>query len=323
MLRLLRLTMTTVGIVVLLIFLGFAVSAAASAKVLIAAALPFSMILILILRVLGPRPELIAWSALTVWLGSTYLQTGSPLEIVVLCVYMALAAFGLFRSPYLLAFAWLFHPIWDFLPRELPTLMLDLPMACILFDIPIGLYLIWATRARRLTVFGGGVDQAVGNGARTLAVAFILLAVTYAVVALAEAGLLLWSAVPLAIVLILVLSLLGRTAELLAWAVFTGWMGMAFAHTGGLLEALVFFASVALAGLGVFRSPAFLVGAWVFFVPWSLAPHALPAGYEDLRAGAALFALPIVVYLFIGLRGLRWRPIDDAQAAVVEARPPA
>lgn len=319
---LIRRTGLTVGIVLLLIVVGFGVSAAASADVLIAAALPFALVLILAIRAMGRPPELIAWAAFTVWLGSTYLSTGSPLEMVLLCAYMVMAALGLFKSPYFLAAAWLFHPIWDFLPRELPMIMINLPTACILFDIPIGLYLLWGARHNRWTLFGAGSaapgegEQALVNAAKTLAVAFILLGVTFLVVALADAGLLLWSALPVGAVLIGLLRLLGRTSEMVAWAVFTGWMGMAFAHTGGLLEAVVFFGSVALAGLGVFRSTAFMSLAWVLFIPWSIVPHPLPDGYADLPLAAALFAVPIALYLAWGTRARRWSPIEDEPVGV-------
>ncbi len=38
------------------------------------------------------------------------------------------------------------------IPRELPALYVDLPMACILFDIPIGIYLLSASRIKRWTL---------------------------------------------------------------------------------------------------------------------------------------------------------------------------
>ncbi|MBP7689753.1 MAG: hypothetical protein KA765_17680, partial [Thermoflexales bacterium] len=56
-----------------------------------------------------------------------------------------------FKSPYFLALAWLFHPVWDFVPRDLPPQLLDLPLACLLYDIPIGLYLLWGARRNRWT----------------------------------------------------------------------------------------------------------------------------------------------------------------------------
>ena len=142
----------TIYILFLIMLTGSAIGAAAKAGYLIPAAVPFSLVLILILRLMNPKLERIAWAAFTVWLGSTYVQLGSPIEYGLFFAYIALALLGVFKSPYFLAAAWLFHPIWDFIPRELPALYVDLPMACILFDIPIGLYLLWASRIKRWTL---------------------------------------------------------------------------------------------------------------------------------------------------------------------------
>ena len=65
-----------------------------------------------------------------------------------LCVHRA-RPIGRSQIPYFLVVAWLFHPVWGFIPRELPELYIDLPMACILFDIPIGIYLLSASRIKR------------------------------------------------------------------------------------------------------------------------------------------------------------------------------
>ena len=56
---------------------GSAIGAAAKAGYLIPAAVPFALVLILILRFMNPKLERIAWAAFTVWLGSTYVQLGS------------------------------------------------------------------------------------------------------------------------------------------------------------------------------------------------------------------------------------------------------
>lgn len=144
----------TVYIVLLLYLAGLAIGSAAREHMLIPVALPFAAALVLAARVLGPRTELAAWAVLTVWLGSTYLQTGATRETVAFVVYAGLALLGAFKSPYVLAAAWLLHPLWDFVPRELPALLTDLPAACILFDVPIGLYLLWNARKGRWRVFG-------------------------------------------------------------------------------------------------------------------------------------------------------------------------
>jgi ABC transporter len=89
------------------------------------------------LRRIGANGEQLAWAAFSVWPGSTYLQTNAPLEYALLLLYTLLAVLGIFKAPYLLAMAWLFHPVWNFLPRDLPPDLSDSPLACVLFDIPI------------------------------------------------------------------------------------------------------------------------------------------------------------------------------------------
>lgn len=144
----------TVYILVLLYLAGFGIGSAAREDMLIQIAFPFAIVLILGVRVLGERFELAGWAVFTVWLGSTYLQTGRTIETIIFVVYIGIALLGAFKSPYFLAFAWLFHPVWDFIPRELPDLLKDLPTACIMFDIPIGLYILWFTRKDRWMPFG-------------------------------------------------------------------------------------------------------------------------------------------------------------------------
>jgi hypothetical protein len=137
----------------LLVAASIGIDRAARDMLLIPMALPAALVLMLATRVLRPQAELVCWAIFTVWLGSTYVGPDAPLEGVLFTVYVGLALFGVFRSPYALAVAWLFHPVWDFVPRTLPELFRDLPVACILFDIPIGLYLLWGARSKRWFVF--------------------------------------------------------------------------------------------------------------------------------------------------------------------------
>lgn len=113
---------------------------------LIPVALPFAGVLIAALRLIRPGAERHAWALFTVWLGTTYLQTGAGTETVLAVAYLALALAGSFVSPWFLVGAWAFHPVWDLLPRTLPELLQDLPMACLLFDGAIAVYLAWAAR---------------------------------------------------------------------------------------------------------------------------------------------------------------------------------
>jgi hypothetical protein len=309
---------TTVGIVYGVLALSVAVGLAATQGVLIPAAIPFAVILIIVLRLtLGRRAELIAWATLAAWLGSTYLMTGAASEIVAFLVIVVLAAFGLFRSPYILAAVWLLHPLWDFLPRTLPNRMADLPIACLLFDIPIGLYLLRGARLKTwLPICADEVDpvesgSAVKRVGRSVYVLVALVVLSVAVTAAASANWLLLSALPMSIILIAGLRPLGPKAELIAWAVFTGWFGMTYAHAGGTLEIAVFMGFVVLAAVAVFRAPIVLAGAWLLSVPWNFLPHQLAQTYPALPMACVIFAIPIALYLGWGARAKRWEPFDE------------
>ncbi|HVP31029.1 MAG TPA: hypothetical protein VMW35_17910 [Myxococcota bacterium] len=154
-----RPTLVTVYVVFWVVMAGYAVGMAAHAGLLVAAAVPFAAIVILALRVAGPRVEHIGWAAFTGWLGMTYAHTGGPVEVLVFFVYVALGALGVFRSAWFLAVAWLAHVPWDLLPRELPAGYAQLPLACMLFDGAIAAYLIAAA-------WSGRWPPVVADGAR-------------------------------------------------------------------------------------------------------------------------------------------------------------
>lgn len=150
----------------LLYLTGFGVDSAAANAALIPFALPAALVLILAMRLLGlrrigRRMELVGWAVFTVWLGTTYVVTSPTVmwfEVVVLVGYVGLALLGVAKSPYFLAVAWLLHPVWDFVPRELPALLTDLPTACILFDVPIGIYLVLGAATGRWRVLASRVE---------------------------------------------------------------------------------------------------------------------------------------------------------------------
>ncbi|MCB9419715.1 MAG: hypothetical protein H6667_07920 [Ardenticatenaceae bacterium] len=322
-------TLKTVYIVLLHLVAGFAIGMAAQDKMLIAAAIPFAVVLILAVRFLGAKPELLAWAGLTVWLGSTYLSNGEFAEYMLFFVYVTLAALGIFKSPYFIVIAWLFHPVWDFVPRELPDLLKDLPVACIIFDLPIGFYILWFTRSKRWESFGSVAPDrawyslkdklALIRVGKTVYVVFLVILVSFAAVASIESGILIWVALPCSILLIVGLRLLGNQAELIAWAAFTGWLGMTYAHTGGAVDIAVFVIYIAIAALGVFSSPYYLAIAWLVFIPWNLMPHELPAMYSQLPLASAIFDIPIALYLLWVSRQNRWNIEDMNKSEYVDA----
>ena len=137
------------GLVILLIALtSVAFGAAAESGLLVAAGAPLAALMILGLHFLRPREELAGWAALTLFLGTTYLG-GAVLEWSGLAALAALAALGVLRSPWFLVAAWLGHIPWDFIPRELPVQLADLPLTCVLYDGMVGIYLGWGARTGR------------------------------------------------------------------------------------------------------------------------------------------------------------------------------
>lgn len=140
------------GILLLVMLTSAGVGLAARRGVLIPAALPFGVVLIGVLRTMGPRIERTAWAVFTFWLGTTYLQTGAGSETGLAVAYLLLGVVGAVRTPWGFVLAWAFHPFWDFLPRTLPAALTDLPTACLLFDVPIALYLGWSTSTGRWNV---------------------------------------------------------------------------------------------------------------------------------------------------------------------------
>jgi len=142
--------------------------------------------------------------------------------------------------------------------------------------------------------------------AKTIFAGLLMTAASYATVAAAGSGSLTVIALPMALILILCFRFIGTKSEQIAWAVFTGWLGMTYAHTGNMLDALVFFIYVAFSALGVFKSPYYLAAAWLLFIPWSFLPHELTQMHPDFPIACAIYCLPIGLYLLWGSRIKRW-----------------
>ncbi len=147
-------------LVVVLVVVSSGVSLLAKAEILIPAAAPFGLILIAALFWLAPRPQLVGWGLFTLWLSTTYLTLGG-IEIAATLVVAGLAVLGVLRSSWFLVAAWVIHPVWDLVPRQLPDLLHDLPVACLIYDLLIAGYLAW--RSRR----GAFVGAVMGRRART------------------------------------------------------------------------------------------------------------------------------------------------------------
>ena len=139
----LRHTYISIYLVLLVILTSRFVGIAATNHLLIEAAALLPLFPILGLFWLKTKEELWGWGLFTIWLGSTYASLGSTEELSVFILISCLAITGIVYSHWFLVVAWFGHIIWDFLPRELPEILHDLPTACMIFDGLIGIYIIW------------------------------------------------------------------------------------------------------------------------------------------------------------------------------------
>ena len=130
-------------IVALVLLTSLFVGQAVQQDSLVPAAPVLPAIPILGLFWLNPKEQLAGWSTFTVWLGSTYLASGAPSEYAAFLIVTVFAILGYLRSGWFLAAAWFLHIFWDFIPRELPPELERLPLACMIVDGLIGVYLAW------------------------------------------------------------------------------------------------------------------------------------------------------------------------------------
>jgi len=149
----LRIGAKAIFILVTLALISTVVSRAGHAGILTMIAIPLALALIVVWRWLGPQAELVAWTLFVLWLGLTYVNPAYPAtlprELTVAAIYALLAALGLFVSPWFLAVGLAAHIGWDFVPRDLPAHLHDLPTACMLYDGVLALYGGWQTYMRR------------------------------------------------------------------------------------------------------------------------------------------------------------------------------
>ena len=151
----LRVGAKAIFILLTLVLISTAVSRAGHAGVLTIIAVPLALALIVLWRWLGPRAEMVAWAVFVLWLGLTYVNPAYPAtlprELTVAAIYALLAALGLWVSPWFLAVGLAAHIGWDFVPRELPAHLHDLPIACMIYDGVLAIYGGWQTYTGRWT----------------------------------------------------------------------------------------------------------------------------------------------------------------------------
>lgn len=291
---------------------SYLIGLATQLGILIPAAFPLGVLLVLLFYWLPARVQLIGWAVATVWLLSgVYLGT-SDLEYVTLIVVVVAAIAGVFWSPWFIAGIWMIHPLWDLLPRELPDHQHDLPLACLIYDLVIGVYLIIRIRAKffdKAKVELKTSSKIFSTGLGRTTAALIMLAVI--IVQILVVGTVsmesysTWVAAPVGLALTLSTLWLPREGQKIFWAVLTAWTGMTFAHSGEALEIAIFGLMWLLAVLGFRKSPFIWAGAWAFHALWHFLPRehishetALLMGHWMIPVAGAVFELSVAAYLF-------------------------
>jgi hypothetical protein len=296
---------------------SYIIGFATKADLLLVAALPLGIALVLAFSWLPPRPQLLAWSATTAWLLSSVYLGVSDIEWFMLFLVLAAAIAGAFWSPWFLIAIWFVHPLWDLIPRDLPDHQHDLPLACLIYDLVVALYLLWQTRRG---FFKDAIAKPKTSAAflnhgwsRTISALLIGLIVAIEITAvgyLSTDKLSVWYSAAVAFVLIAATLWLPKDGQRAFWLVFTVWTGMSFAHSGEPLELAVFALMIALAVFGQTSSPYYWAIAWAFHAAWNLFPrdHEMSAtsalmGHWMIPLAGFLFEITVAAYLlFMSVR---------------------
>jgi hypothetical protein len=234
-----------------------------------------------------------------------------------LFLVLAAAIAGAFWSPWFLIAIWFVHPLWDLIPRDLPDHQHDLPLACLIYDLVVALYLLWRTRSG---FFKDAIAKSKTSAAflnhgwsRTISALLIGLIVAIEITAvgyLSTDKLSVWYSAAVAFVLIAATLWLPKDGQRAFWLVFTVWTGMSFAHSGEPLELAVFALMIALAVFGQTSSPYYWAIAWAFHAAWNLFPrdHEMSAtsalmGHWMIPLAGFLFEITVAAYLlFMSVR---------------------
>ena len=290
---------------------SYLIGLATQLDILLIAAIPFGILLVGLLFWLPPRAQLLSWAAVTAWLlSSVYLGTSDIEYFMLILVFLAAIA-GVFWSPWFIAAIWFIHPLWDLIPRDLPEHQHDLPLACLMYDLVVAFYLMWRIRKgffKEAIVSTSSAKGLLSTGSgRTLGAVVMLsvLIIQIMIVGMVSMDQLsVWVAAPVAIGLIASTLWLPIEGKKTFWLVFTMWTGMTFAHSGELIEILIFGLMILLAVLG-FRVSLYYFGiAWVFHAFWGLLPRehlshdtAMLMGHWMIPLAGLIFELTIGAYL--------------------------
>ncbi len=296
-----------------LVTIGFSylIGFATEADLLLVAAAPLGLLVVGLLAWLPPRAQLLSWAAVTAWLLSAVYLGTSDLEYLMLVLVFLAAIAGVFWSPWFLAAIWFIHPLWDLIPRDLPEHQHDLPLACLIYDLIIAVYLAWrikkgffasAVAAPKLPT--GVLKTGLGRSLAALAMLVVVAVEIMLVGSVSMDQLSIWIAIPVAAALIASTLWLPIEGKKAFWLVFTIWTGMTFAHSGELLEILIFGLMILLAVAGYRVSMNYWVIAWGFHALWHLLPRehlsheaAMLMGHWMVPTSGLLFELTIAGYL--------------------------
>ena len=290
---------------------SYLIGLATQLGLLLPAAFPLGLLLVGLFFWLPARSQLIAWAVATVWLLSSVYLGASDIEYAVLIVVVIAAIAGVFWSPWFIAGIWVIHPLWDLIPRDLPDIQHDLPLACLIYDLVIGVYLI----ARIRTKFFDGATVGISTGSRmfssglgrtsaALIMLAVLIAQIFVVGSVSMESFSTWLAAPIATALVLSTVWLPVGGQKIFWVAFTAWTGMTFAHSGEPVELVIFGLMVLLAVIGFRKSPFVWAGAWAFHALWHFVPRehmshetALLMGHWMNPLAGAVFELSIAAYM--------------------------
>ena len=282
---------------------SYLIGFATKADLLLVGALPMGLLLVAALAWLPARAQLIGWSATTTWLlASVYLGV-SDIEWLMLIAVIAASIAGAVWSPWFLGAIWFIHPLWDLIPRDLPASQQDLPLACLIYDLIVALYLMWRTRSGYFkdaiakpkfsaAFLNHGWSRTISGLVIVVIVAIEITAVGY----FAADKLSVWYSAGVAFALIAATLWLPKDGQRAFWVVFTVWTGMSFAHSGEPLELAVFALMIALAVFGQTSSTYFWAIAWAFHAAWNFIPRA-----HEMSAASALMGhwmIPLAGFLF-------------------------
>ena len=304
LLQVLYIALVTVGF-------SYLIGLATTLDLLLVGAIPLGVLLVGLLSWLKPRAQLLGWAAVTAWLlSSVYLGTSEIEYLMLLLVFLAAIA-GVFWSPWFIAAIWFVHPLWDLIPRELPAHQHYLPLACLMYDLVVAIYLTWRIRKGFFETALAKPEKPVGvlkSGlSRTLVALAMLTALILEILIVGTISMdanSIWFAAPVALLLIGSTLWVPIHGQKVFWLVFTIWTGMTFAHSGEALELAVFALMIVLAVLGYRVSVAFWVGAWAFHALWHLLPRehlshsaAMLMGHWMTPVAGLAFGLTIASYL--------------------------